>query len=221
MAFQSEMLTGERYRLTSRDYRLSAGWPIACGMSYANQTERSIILRMGDIKLRTKGFNRTTAASLFAVLTLAAVVSPAEAATSTGTLSVTATVNSVCLISNGTLAFGGYDPTAATALDAATTLTLTCTLGTPYNIGMAAGSGAGATVTLRQLTSGANTLGYRLFRDAARTLNWGNTVGTDTLSGTSSATVLANTINVYGRIPANEAAPTGSYTDSVTVTVTF
>jgi len=145
----------------------------------------------------------------------------AQAATATGTLSVTASVASVCLISNGTLAFGSYDPTSGAALNAATTLTLTCTLGTPYNIGMAAGAGTGATTTLRVLTSGSNTLGYKLFRDSGRTLNWGNTVGTDTLSGTSSATVLTNTINVYGQIPASEAAATGSYTDSVTVTVTY
>ncbi len=160
-------------------------------------------------------------AGLAAALAIVTGFGTAEAATATGTLSVTASVASVCLISNGTLAFGSYDPTSATALNASTTLTLTCTLGTPYNIGMAAGAGTGATTTLRILTSGANTLGYKLYRDSGRTLNWGNTVGTDTLAGTSSATVLTNTINVYGQIPAAEAAPTGSYTDSVTVTVTY
>ena len=145
----------------------------------------------------------------------------ATAATASGTLTVTASVASVCLIANGTLAFGSYDPTSGAALNGSTTVTLTCTLGTPYQIGLDAGAGAGATVTLRKLTSGANTLDYRLFRDASRTLNWGNTPGTDTLGGTSSSSSLTNTITIYGQIPASAAVPTGSYSDSVAITVTY
>jgi spore coat protein U-like protein len=156
-----------------------------------------------------------------AAVLLATAPSRAQAATATGTLSVTATVASACLIANGTLAFGTYDPTSGAALNAATTLTLTCSLGTPYNIGMGVGGGLGGTISLRVLTSGTNLLPYKLFRDAGRTLNWGITIGTDTLAATSSILTLANTINVYGQIPASEAAASGSYTDSVTVTVTY
>jgi spore coat protein U-like protein len=157
-----------------------------------------------------------------AVLAAAIAASPAAwSATASGTLTVTASVASVCLVSNGTLAFGSYDPTSATALTGSTTVTLTCTLGTPYQIGLDAGAGSGATVALRKLTSGANTLDYRLFRDASRTLNWGNTPGTDTLGGTSSSGSLSNTITIYGQIPASAAVPTGSYSDSVAITVTY
>lgn len=145
----------------------------------------------------------------------------ADAATASGTLTVTASVASVCLISNGTLAFGSYDPTSGAALNGSTTVTLTCTLGTPYKIGLDAGAGSGATVSLRKMTSGGNTLSYRLFRDAGRTLNWGNTPATDTLDATSSAGSLTNTITIYGQIPASEAVPTGSYSDSVAITVTY
>ena len=157
-----------------------------------------------------------------AVLAAAVVASPAAwSATASGTLSVTASVASVCLVSNGTLAFGSYDPTSASALNGSTTVTLTCTLGTPYKIGLDAGAGSGATVSLRKLTSGADTLGYQLFRDSNRTLNWGNTAGVDTLDATSSSGSLSNTITIYGRIPAGAAVPTGSYTDSVAITVTY
>ena len=145
----------------------------------------------------------------------------ADAATASGTLTVTASVASVCLISNGTLAFGSYDPTSGAALNGSTTVTLTCTLGTPYKIGLDAGAGSGATVSLRKMTGGGNTLSYRLFRDAGRTLNWGNTPATDTLDATSSAGSLTNTITIYGQIPASEAVPTGSYSDSVAITVTY
>lgn len=166
-----------------------------------------------------------TAASRHFAAALAAgsliAVPAANAATASGSLTVTASVASVCLISNGTLAFGSYDPTAASALNGSTTVTLTCTLGTPYQIGLDAGTGAGATVALRRLSSGGNTLGYRLFRDASRTLNWGNTPGTDTLDATSSASALTNTITIYGQIPASAAVPTGSYSDSVAITVNY
>ncbi len=161
-------------------------------------------------------------------LTLATVVAfgcygsaTVSADTSVGSLTVTANVVKVCMISSGTLAFGAYNPSAATALDSSASLTLTCTPGTSYDIGMAAGGGTGATTTLRKLTNGGSTLSYRLFKDADRTENWGNTPGTDALAGVSSAVSLTNTINIYGRIPANEAVPFGNYADAVVVTVTY
>ncbi len=160
-------------------------------------------------------------AALTSALTLAILCNPTMAGTASGTLSVTASVASVCIIGGATLGFGVYNPTAAVATTATTTVTLTCSLGTLYNIGMSAGAGANATTTLRVMTATGGTLGYRLFRDVGLTLNWGNTVGTDTLSGTSSATSLINTINIYGQIPAGEAAAIGSYTDTVTMTVTY
>jgi spore coat protein U-like protein len=153
----------------------------------------------------------------------AAIAGNAGASTATGTLTVNATVIKVCLISNGTLNFGNYNPTAATALTATTTVTLTCTPGSSYNIGMNAGSGSGGTTSLREMTlsGGSATLGYELFQDSGYSVNWGNTVGTNTLSGTTSSSALANTINIYGEIPANEVAGVGNYSDSVTMTVTY
>jgi spore coat protein U-like protein len=154
-------------------------------------------------------------------LTLAASFHTVSAGTSTGTLTVTASVAGVCTIGNATLAFGTYNPTAATAINMTSTVTLTCSLGTPYNIGMSAGSGTGATTSSRLMTAGSTTLGYNLYRDSGYSLNWGNTVGTDTLSGTSSTSALTNTITIYGQIPAGENAAVGSYTDTVTMTVTY
>ncbi len=140
------------------------------------------------------------------------------ATTATATFAVTATVLSTCIIAALPLAFGNYAP-GPTPLNATTTVTVTCTSGTTYNVGLNAGTGSGATVTLRKMTSGANTLGYTIWQDSAHTINWGNTVGTDTVSGTGNG--LAQALTAYGQIPANEFSPAGAYTDTVTATVTY
>jgi spore coat protein U-like protein len=70
----------------------------------------------------------------FLALNLAA--RPALAATSTASFSVTATVQSTCLVSAPTAA---SEPHAAARLEkAATRVSVTCTLPTPYNIDLKA-----------------------------------------------------------------------------------
>ncbi len=155
------------------------------------------------------------------IMGLLAICHPVSAATATGSLAVTASVTGVCLIGNATLAFGPYDPTVAAGATASTTVTLTCSLGTLFNIGMNAGIGLGGTTTLRVMTSASGTLLYGLFPDPSLAINWGNTLGTNTVSGTSSLTTLVNIINIYGLIPAGQAAPAGNYADTVTMTVTY
>jgi len=62
-------------------------------------------------------------------------------------------------------------------------------------------------------------LTYGLYRDAARTLPWGSTVGTNTTSGTG--TGVTQTQTVYGRAAAQTTPPPGTYSDSVVVTVGY
>ncbi|UIJ46866.1 spore coat U domain-containing protein [Sphingomonas cannabina] len=148
------------------------------------------------------------------------IVSPARAQTATTTFPVTATVQTACAVTANPLAFGNYSPTAATALDATTTLSVLCTVGTSFTVGLNAGTATGATVTTRRMTNGANTLSYALYREAARTNNWGNTPGTDTPPPTT-AGALPTTLTVYGRVPAGQNVPAGGYTDTITVTVNY
>src|SRR5690242_18353199 len=151
---------------------------------------------------------------------MAVASTSAGAATTTTTFPVTATVLKACAVNANPLAFGTYDPTAAAALDATTTLSVLCTVGTSFTVGLNAGTSTGATVTARKMTSGANTLAYALFQEAARTNNWGNTPGTDTPPAVT-APVLPSTLTVYGRVPAAQNVPAGAYTDTVTVTVNY
>ncbi len=130
---------------------------------------------------------------------------------------VTAVIQPACTISATTLAFGTY---SGSLINATNTLTVICTSGTSYNIGLNAGTSTGATVTTRKMTGpGSATLSYSMFRDSANTLNWGNSVGTDTLQGTGTGSAVQH--NVYGQLPAGQYVTAGAYTDTIVATVTY
>jgi spore coat protein U-like protein len=133
--------------------------------------------------------------------------------------SVTINMNVVtsCTVSASALNFGTY--TSSSASDVNTTVSVLCSFGTAYNVGLDAGLGAGATVANRKVTSGANLLNYSLYQDAARTVVWGNTNGSNTLSGTGSGVTQA--LTVYGRVFSGQSAALGNYQDTITVTVYF
>jgi spore coat protein U-like protein len=68
------------------------------------------------------------------------------------------------------------------------TVTVTCTDTTPRNLGLGPGLGTGATVTTRAMTgTGPAGLHNILTSDAAHAVNWGVTIGTDTVAGTAKA----------------------------------
>jgi spore coat protein U-like protein len=154
-----------------------------------------------------------------------AAVGVANAATRTTTFPVTATVATNCLVSAAALGFGTYTQGNGD-VDATSVVSVRCSTGLAFNVGLDAGLTGGATVTTRRMLSGANQLAYSLFQEVARTTNWGNTVGTDTRTGTGAGFAAANiqALTVFGRVPdsvANQGVPAGAYTDTVTVTVTY
>jgi len=106
----------------------------------------------------------------------------------------------------GPLNFGTY---TGAQIRSTTPYTVTCTGGS-WDIPFNAGTGAGATETARFLT-GPNgvELGYEIYRDAAYSENWGNTTATEeTGTGSFNGTI-------YAQLNANQVAPPGTYTDTV------
>ena len=157
-----------------------------------------------------------------AMLSVATVTGTAQALTATSLLTVGATVINSCAVAASTLTFINYDPVATSPTDAASSIAVTCTTGTSYNVGLSAGNGTGATVAVRKMTHAtvpSNVLEYSLYSDSQHNSVWGNTVGTNTLAAT--ATAVPNVIPVYGRLSAAQNVATGAYTDTVTVTVTY
>jgi spore coat protein U-like protein len=144
---------------------------------------------------------------------------PSKAATVTSTLAVRITVTSSCVINSAaTLNFGSHGVLTSN-VDSTSILRVQCTNGTPYNIGLNAGTGSGATVAVRKMTQGSATINYSLYRNNGRTNIWGNTVGTNTVAGTGNGA--ARSYTVYGRVPPQTTPAAAVYTDTITITVTY
>jgi spore coat protein U-like protein len=146
-------------------------------------------------------------------------VPQASAATATSSFNVTMTIQGQCTVASATNLQFGTVGVLANPVTASSTIGVQCTNTTPYNVGLNAGLGTGATVTTRKMTGGGTTVNYTLYRDAGYTQIWGITVGTDTVSGTGTGAV--QNLTVYGQVPAQTTPAPGSYTDTVQVTVTY
>jgi len=157
----------------------------------------------------------------YAALAAAIVVGgQASATTVTTSFNAKITIVAACTMTTpADLDFGSTGLITAN-IDQTTTMNVTCTNTTPYNIGLDKGTnGASVSARLMKHTTLAATVPYSLYSNSGRTTNWGNTIGTDTLAGTGTGS--AQTITVYGRVAPQSAPTPGSYTDAVTVTLTY
>jgi spore coat protein U-like protein len=160
-------------------------------------------------------------ALISALSAVALAAAPASYATSkTATFQVSLTVQDDCSVSANPLDFGSTG-VLENNLDQNSTLSVTCTKGTPYTVALDAGSATGSTTDSRLLTSaaGSDAVKYNLYRDAARTQVWGQTAGNDTASDTGTGN--AKTMTVYGRVPPQAVPAPDTYTSTVTATVVF
>ena len=132
-------------------------------------------------------------------------------------LALTAQQGHACTLNVTGVNFGSYDVFSNTALDSTGNIDVNCPSGIGYSVALSAGGG---THTQRFMSSGANTLSYNLFTAANRAVVWGDsTRGTVTVNGTGIGVSVNH--GVYGRIPALQNAHIGSYSDFITVELTF
>ena len=169
------------------------------------------LARSGRVALSSAVGRVGSVTALFVAISTSAI-----AATATSSFIVRMTIQPTCLVATNPLAFPQYSGAVDTAT---TTLTITCTNKTTYNVGLSPGAAQGATVTTRQVTSGANTMNYGLFSDSGHSTNWGQTIGTDTVAGTGNGA--AQTLTVYGLVPGAQIAAPATYTDTIVATVTY
>ena len=123
------------------------------------------------------------------------------------------------------VSFGSYDVFNASQTLSNGTLTFNCT-------GVGAG-GDSVTISLnrgihspafpnRNMANGAQLLGYNLYQNAALTVIWGNGNNGTVVYGPIVA--FNNTpvaLTIYGAIPAGQDLTAGSYSDTITATITY
>nr|WP_174996185.1 spore coat protein U domain-containing protein [Pandoraea iniqua] len=154
---------------------------------------------------------------------------PAQAAvynngTGTTTFTVTLVITAGCTVAATPMSFGTLS-NLNTAQTTTSTVSVTCTNTTPYNVGLSAGSGTGSTVTARVLTGAASgntsTIAYGLYQDSGHATVWGTTQGTNTQAGTGNG--IAQAFTVYGQLPVSAGAipQPDTYTSVITATVYF
>lgn len=145
------------------------------------------------------------------------------AGSSTAQFNVTLTLTANCAITANPLNFGS-NGVLTTAINGQTTVAVTCSNTTPYNVGLDQGTVTGSTVAARLMAGTATgntttTVGFQLYQDSGRNTIWGNTQGTNTLSGTGTGS--AQTLNVYGQVPVQTTPKPDTYQTTITATVYF
>lgn len=169
-----------------------------------------------------------------AVLLAPLALNVEAAGTVQGQLGIQIIIGAGCTVNNGTsnattnnfgsITFGSY-PSLANNIDAqsvgaaaGSSFGIECANATNYSVAL--NSGLNSTGTQRRMASGGNYVLYNLYQDAARSTPWGN--------GTNGGTSLAGVGNganqdmvVYGRVPNQTTPATGTYSDTVQVTITW
>ena len=164
-------------------------------------------------------------------LLLFASVNFAEASVKTTTFNVEATVASICKVSAQNLNFGSYTP--GTSLEGQSEISGACTNGTYFTVAWSPGLHAGSAGYNNRNMAGTgsgpatstNLLHYQLYSTANNDAVLGNgSNGTITISSTGTGMNTTLNATMYGQIPdttANQQAVPGTYSDTITVTVTY
>ena len=161
------------------------------------------------------------AAAILAAPVVLCLPTAALADTASSTMNVSATVTANCTVSTSPVAFGTVNPISGSNVDASGGITVTCTNGTDWDASAGVGAGSGASYAARRMTAGTDLLNYNLYTNAARTTVWGDGSGTTALVS-NSGTGVAQNVTIYGRVGSGQTSvPPGSYSDTVSVTVTY
>ena len=154
-----------------------------------------------------------------------ASAAPASAESSTSQFSPLVNIFSSCRINQAqNMAFGAYNPLEPAAKEITSSLTLRCTPGTTavYTVSQGQNPGTGSTCAnpVRNMrTSSGSTLGYAIkFPSTGRAVVCSNSANQTSYFGLLS---FEQTVSFRGELAAGQNAQVGSYSDTVTVVVSF
>lgn len=192
----------------------AAGTGSASRAIYARVNASQTTLPQGTY---TSSFSGTHTAIAYAYTTVGNCAAIGATNATQVPFTVSATNVATCRVAATNLDFGSVSALTS-AVDQSGTASVTCTNQWPYRVLLDDGL-TGTGPTDRRMTLGANDVTYGLYRDAGRTLPWGDSSGVNSLAGTGSGT--AQTINVHGRVPPQTLPPSGAYSDTIVMTVEY
>ncbi len=138
----------------------------------------------------------------------------AEAGTASSQFNAQITIQADCTVSSPNALDFGLHGLLSADVDAQMDFTVTCTNSTPYTIAL--NDGANASGSQNRMANGGEYVNYETYSDAARSNVWDSS---NTVSGTGTGAAVTHT--VYGRVPAQNTPTPGTYTDTVTITVSY
>lgn len=187
------------------------------GQIAANQPTVPTVGNANTVYAQSFAGNQTSLSYSFYTL----APTPCASQTSAGTFAFTATATVVndCFINATNVAFGTAGVISG-ALTATGTLTVQCTNGDAFRIALNGGASGNVAARAMQRTGGGAQIGYQLYLDAGHAAAWGDgTAGTSMATGTGSG--VAQTLTIYGQVPAQTTPAPGSYSDTITATIAF
>jgi len=132
----------------------------------------------------------------------------------------------MCNVSATSVAFGAYDVFSQVPLDSTGTVTVSCDEVPPpdpvISIGPSGNSGGFFPRKMRR-AGGADTLDYNLFLDPSMSRVWGDgTGGTMTVQLKNVHRQKPPVVTtIYARVPPRQNVSVGTYSDTLTVTITW
>lgn len=186
-----------------------------------NEAQLRITKRQSSLLPKGRKVNpmRNSSKLLVAAALLAGfTVTPAfaNAANTTGTFGVSATITNNCVLTPpAAVDLGAYDPTSASQVSGTGTMQVKCTKGTSYTTTLT------STNTFK-LKSGTDEIPYVIYQPASDGTGATTTAWTGSAGPTVSAASNGNRSMVATIRPSiGVDVPAGSYTDTVTITVTW
>lgn len=172
-----------------------------------------------------KNFVMSSVAAVAMGAAAAASAAPVTTSPGIGTMNVTAVVTAGCTdLTVGNLDFG-TNPAASTTVDVPVDILVTCNSNTSYTIELDYGANE-VGVGQRQVTNDDNGefIDYEIFQPAANggaatSLPWGTAAQGAEFVGTGTGG--EQTLTATGRLQLTETNAAGTYTDIVTVTLSF
>ena len=122
--------------------------------------------------------------------------------------------------------FNLYSASATSPKQANGTVQIRCPLGIgllpSFTVALSAGNGNAGSFSPRRMSMGASRLDYNIFTTSGYGTVWGDgTGGTATQSFSAILSLGTISFTSFGQVPTGQYVATGTYNDTVTVTVTY